>query len=234
MTDYTAQGKSRPQNPVELTYCNDHKAYYVALSRGFTAEGTVIIQRLDVKKITSGMSGYLRQELRELEILDEITRLRVEGVLPPSVTGLYRRRLLRTYYSWKADHRDPSHFHPAMRWKSDMGPRVPEAVVYSEWKPTLPENKKRKRPVRNTVSHIVGTTARLDAPSAKKTKAMLNQTTYSALTAAAALSDATYAPYGLIWDSTNYSCAYDAVFTVLANLWRENIEAWSARFASVN
>ncbi|KAJ7161113.1 hypothetical protein C8R46DRAFT_859175, partial [Mycena filopes] len=101
MTDYTSQGKSRPQNPVELAMCNDHRSYYVALSRGNTAEGTVIVQGFNARKITSGMSGYLRQELRELEILDEITRLSYEGKLPRSVTGLYRRRLLRSYYAWK-------------------------------------------------------------------------------------------------------------------------------------
>ncbi|KAJ7155807.1 hypothetical protein C8R46DRAFT_847633, partial [Mycena filopes] len=110
MTDYTSQGKSRAQNPVELANCKDHRSYYVALSRGFTAEGTVIIQGFTAKKITSGMSGYLRQELRELEILDEITKLRYEGNLPRSVTGLYRRRLIRSFYAWKSNHRDPAHF----------------------------------------------------------------------------------------------------------------------------
>ncbi|KAJ6527394.1 hypothetical protein B0H19DRAFT_969722, partial [Mycena capillaripes] len=54
MTDYTSQGKLRPNNPVEMAHCSDHRAYYVALSRRYTAEGTLI--------------------LRELEVLDEITR----------------------------------------------------------------------------------------------------------------------------------------------------------------
>ncbi|KAJ7731048.1 hypothetical protein B0H16DRAFT_1302462, partial [Mycena metata] len=110
MTDYTSQGKSRVENLVELTHCKDHRSYYVALSRGFTAEGTVIVQGFSEKKITSGMSGYLRQELRELEVLDEITRLRYEGKLPRSVTGLYRRRLIRSFYAWKTNYRDPAHF----------------------------------------------------------------------------------------------------------------------------
>ncbi|KAJ7744342.1 hypothetical protein B0H16DRAFT_1222876, partial [Mycena metata] len=61
MTDYTSQGKSRAENPVELSNCKDHRSYYVALSRGFTAKGTVIVQGFNAKKITSGMSGYLRQ-----------------------------------------------------------------------------------------------------------------------------------------------------------------------------
>ncbi|KAJ7929801.1 hypothetical protein B0H13DRAFT_1595944 [Mycena leptocephala] len=133
LLNFGSQGKSRAENPVEFTYCKDHKSCYVALSRGFTAKGTVIVQGFSAKKITSGMDGHLRQELRELEILDEITRLRYKGKLPRSVTGLYRRRLIRSFYAWKSDHRDPAHFHPAMKWNASMGPRVPESVNYTEW-----------------------------------------------------------------------------------------------------
>ncbi|KAJ7896824.1 hypothetical protein B0H13DRAFT_2234447 [Mycena leptocephala] len=59
MTDYTSQGKSIAKNPVELAKCNDHQSYYVALSRGFTAEGTILIQGFLSKKVTSGMKGHL-------------------------------------------------------------------------------------------------------------------------------------------------------------------------------
>ena len=44
----------------------------------FTAEGTIIVQGFDPKIITGGASGYLRQEFRELELLDEITKLKYE------------------------------------------------------------------------------------------------------------------------------------------------------------
>jgi hypothetical protein len=37
-------------------------------------------------KITGGASGALRQEFRELELLDDITRLRFEDKLPSKVT----------------------------------------------------------------------------------------------------------------------------------------------------
>ncbi|KAJ7882438.1 hypothetical protein B0H13DRAFT_1465293, partial [Mycena leptocephala] len=66
-----------------------------------------------------------------------ITKLKYEGKLPQSVTGVYRRRLLRSYAAWKTDHRDPPHFHPAMKWNKTMGPRIPDAVDYSEWRPTV-------------------------------------------------------------------------------------------------
>src|SRR6201992_848588 len=105
MTDYGSQGKSRSTNVVHLNNCKDHRSYYVALSRGRSAENTVILQGFNEKKIMKGMNenGYLRQEFRELEILDEITRLRCEGKLPRSVTGIYRGQLLASYRKWKGD-----------------------------------------------------------------------------------------------------------------------------------
>ncbi|KAJ6460798.1 hypothetical protein C8R47DRAFT_993771 [Mycena vitilis] len=219
MTDYTAQGKSRKKNPVELTHCNDHRSYYVALSRGFTAEGTVIIQGFDAKKITSGMSGYLRQELRELEILDEITKMRFEGRLPPSVTGLYRRRLIRSFYAWKTDHRDPPHFHPAMRWDRSMGPRVPDAEAYSEWRPSMAPTRKRKN-ASVTKENEVGV---LSSPERTGDK------TTSAINSAAV--SRRIRPAGFIWDSFDHSCGYDATFTILSNIWLEDPVRWSACFA---
>jgi hypothetical protein len=66
MTDYASQEKSLNPNVVHLNNCKDHRAVYVALSRGTEAAGTVILQEFDFRKITSGMTGYLRQEFREL------------------------------------------------------------------------------------------------------------------------------------------------------------------------
>ncbi|KAJ7452797.1 hypothetical protein FB451DRAFT_1050601 [Mycena latifolia] len=230
MTDYTSQGKSREHNPVELANCKDHRSYYVALSRGFTAKGTIIVQGFTAKKITSGISGYLRQELRELEILDEITRLRCEGLLPRTVTGLYRRRLIRSFYAWKSNHADPAHFHPAMRWNSTMGPRIPEAVPYSEWRPSITQSKKRKNPAVSVDS----------AP--KRVKKEENQVAQGShpersliVTAdEARSSNPRRIPSGLIWDSRNHSCAYDATLTILLNLWSEDHLRWSRDFTGLS
>jgi hypothetical protein len=77
------QGKSRDENLVELGNCKSHPSYYMVLSRGTSAAGTAIMQGFfDASKITSGMSGYLWQELRELEILDDITQLRFDACYP--------------------------------------------------------------------------------------------------------------------------------------------------------
>ncbi|THU79052.1 hypothetical protein K435DRAFT_578050, partial [Dendrothele bispora CBS 962.96] len=32
---------------------------------------------------------------------------------------------------------------------------------------------------------------------------------------------------GIIWDSNNWSCPYDAIFTILFNVWQEDPSKWS-------
>ncbi|KAJ7733485.1 hypothetical protein B0H16DRAFT_1254735, partial [Mycena metata] len=217
MTDYASQGKSREENVVDLTNCRDHRAYYVALSRGKSAKGTIILQNFDDKKITSGMSGYLRQELRELETLDEITRLRHEGLLPSSVTGMYRRRLIRSYLLWKGRDKDQSSFHPALRCTDPMGPSIPEELVYSQWVSSTGRPQKRKG---------VSGDGKGEGKARKKQKA----TSHSAASDVADLGTTGLddsIPVGLIWDGTDYSCGYDAMLTILRNIWMEDILLWS-------
>ena len=220
MTDYSAQGKSRPRNAVDLTNCKDHRAYYVALSRATTAAGTIILQDFDSTKITCGMSGYLRQELRELELLDEITRLRYQEKLPRSVTGIYRRQLIRSYLLWKGDAEDPAHMHEAMKWRPTMGPKIPEQVDYAEWRPSGTSQPKRKAPDECDNSDC--------APKQKHR----NHRADDSVEGPASHMVARFVPVGLVWDSRDYSCGYDATFTVLANIWRENKDQWSDKFSS--
>lgn len=99
MTDYTSQGKTRKWNVVDLQNSDSHQSYYTALSRSSSAAGTLILQGFDARKVTGGASGALRQEFRELELLDEITRLRYEG----------KRKA-------KGDRYVPKNVHDALRW----------------------------------------------------------------------------------------------------------------------
>jgi len=116
MTDYTSQGKTRPKNSVDLSNCRSHQSYYTCLSRSATASGTVIVQSFSPRLITSGASGYLRQEFRELELLDEITKLRYEGELPDHIQGKFRNPLIRAYQKWKGTEYVPPITHPALKW----------------------------------------------------------------------------------------------------------------------
>ncbi|KAF8579433.1 hypothetical protein K439DRAFT_1648495 [Ramaria rubella] len=68
--DYGCQGRTRPNNVVDLGGCLTHQSYYTCLSRSASASGTP-------NKIMGGASGWLRQEFRELEILDEITQTEI-------------------------------------------------------------------------------------------------------------------------------------------------------------
>ena len=116
MTDYASQGKTRLYNVVHLNSCRSHMSYYTCLSRSASAAGTIILQGFEPSKITRGCSGYLRQEFREHEILDDITRLRYEGLLPSHVQGHLRNPLIRSYQTWKGTSYVPDKTDEQLRW----------------------------------------------------------------------------------------------------------------------
>ncbi|KAJ7621565.1 hypothetical protein DFH06DRAFT_1009914 [Mycena polygramma] len=41
-------------------------------------------------------------------------------------------------------------------------------------------------------------------------------------------------PIGLVWDPVNHSCSYDALFTPLINLWKENPPVWTDRLTKTS
>lgn len=41
-------------------------------------------------------------------------------------------------------------------------------------------------------------------------------------------------PQGLIWDGANYSCAYDAFFSILQHLWCQDPPHWTQQFSNVS
>ena len=82
---------------------------------------------------------------------------------------------------------------------------------------------------KGTVSVKSGKKRRLEEPenlnaSAKKTKAAQMIIT----------SDNSSSPAGLIWDGDNYSCAYDALLTILYKIWSTDTKAWTRRFKEDN
>ena len=97
MTDFGAQGKTRPYNPCHLTNCRNHQSIYTCLSRSSSLDGTMILGTPDWTKVTGGCSGPLMQEFKELEILDVITALKAQGKLPAHVRGADRRTLLQSW-----------------------------------------------------------------------------------------------------------------------------------------
>lgn len=116
MTDYNSQGRTRSYNVVDLQNCRTHQSVYTCLSRSSSVEGTLIIQGFDPQKVTGGLSGYLRQEFRELEMLDEITLLRYNNQLDSSVSAGTRTALIHSFRVWKGENFVPKNTHMSIRW----------------------------------------------------------------------------------------------------------------------
>jgi len=87
MTNYSSQGKTCLVNVVDPGHCNTHMSYYTCLSQSASADGMILVQSFSEAKITGGISGWLCQEFRELNVLDEVTRLKYEGRLPDHIFG---------------------------------------------------------------------------------------------------------------------------------------------------
>jgi hypothetical protein len=97
MTDSGSQGKTHPNNVVDLNNLLTHQPYYTALSRSATAQGTVILQGFDPHKITGCASGALCQEFCELELLDGITALNYSKKLHTTVVGESQGVLIKAF-----------------------------------------------------------------------------------------------------------------------------------------
>ncbi|TFK53320.1 hypothetical protein OE88DRAFT_1711381 [Heliocybe sulcata] len=205
MTDYASQGRTRPNNVVDLNNCLNHQSYYTCLSRSASADGTISVQGFDPKKIMGGASGYLRQEFRELEILDHITDLRYHGTLPSHITGHRRNTLVRAYQNWKKS-RCPPNIHPAIKWDA------------TNPFPLIEESKSDVYAAGNTSKNITSASTTHTETQIVSTKE----------TQPNDLPPVALAPQGFIWSSA-YSCAYDALLTIIYNLWKENPRKWTSR-----
>jgi hypothetical protein len=234
MTDYASQGKTRDINVVDPMSCKSHMAYYTALSHGSSASGTVILQGFDVNKITRGASGYLRQEFRELELLDEITALRFNNKLSSKVNGKLRNVIIDQYRDLKGKQYCPVNVDAPLKLDAQNPMPIISQVIDSPWK--LIENKttqtkhqtgkqsalpnfisaKGTVPIKDTLKRKLYEDADdpLFCSTKKKTCLEINRTNK--------------APIGLLWDCVNYSCAYDSLMTIMYNIWMQNPFKWSS------
>ncbi|KAJ6464410.1 hypothetical protein C8R45DRAFT_840437 [Mycena sanguinolenta] len=220
MTDYSSQGKTRPINVVDLNNCRTHFSFYTALSRGTSSAGTFILQGADYSKITKGINGYLRQEFRELEILNEITRLRYEGLLPPQVHGDNRPELIMAFYASNKNPFELTDVHPALRSKPGEQPINALPVLKGKWEMIGDERiKYRKAHVKSAVvAPSVGKRPVAEGSGARALKRM---------------KVAEPLPVGTVWDRNDYSCAYDALFTCLYDMWDDFRPMWTERLGAL-
>lgn len=212
MTDYASQGKTRLYNLVDLTFSRTHQNYYTALSRGVSTAGTLILSSFHPSKITAGASGALRQEFRELELLDDITTMRFEGKLPRKVAMADRRSSIITLY---CEHKGlsymPSEMHKALKW-SKHDPYLEPDESELQWR-ILDKSKKNApdKPESSAVSKKVKrllSPGQLLQPPTKKAK--LRATPPDSLCQSESIQLLT--PIGTQWQ--NNSCAYDAFIAV--------------------
>ena len=64
--------------------------------------------------MTGGASGALRQEFRELELLDEISNLHYLGKLHKSVIGDTHNHLIKCFQEWKGYQYVPQNVHKSI------------------------------------------------------------------------------------------------------------------------
>jgi hypothetical protein len=132
MTDYASQGRTRAYNVVDPENCKSHQSLYTCLSRSSTSEGTILVQKIDEKKMIGGLLGYLRQEFRELELLEEITKIQFDGGLPGDVCGVSRNEIIRSFQRWKSSAYVSMNVHKAISW-SISDPLHLEETEVSSW-----------------------------------------------------------------------------------------------------
>ena len=241
MTDYASQGKTRDVNMTDVSNCPTHQSYYTCLSRSSRADDTVIMTNFKSALITGNASGWLRQEFREMELLDEITRLRHERSLPECVRGASRRSLIREFRSWKGLHYIPKGVHPAVRWKKD------EIFEEQDLNTRLWAIVGKKKPHKNTSNSRIQSPTLVPDSTALKRKVLLddqstpNKRSKLNLEGKCNVSLPTvrpetlqYKPVGLTWDAENYSCSYDCFFTALRHIWSGGPAQWNSRLTSMN
>jgi hypothetical protein len=213
MTDYASQGKTRPVNVVDVKHCRNHQAVYTALSRGTTARDTLIIRDFDSKKITGGLSGYLRQEFRLLNKLDEITALQYNGSLPQGIVHTLRAPTIAAYDAFQQGILNIGS--DVLTGKCSSLDSVVAPVPVSSSKAT---NRGTKRKA----------TERVDSGSIKN-RAKKSKTTTTTPALDLEIVQQTWVR-SWKWDAVNWSCAYDSYLTVLRGLWSTDMSRWRDAF----
>jgi len=243
MTDYASQGRTRPNNPVDLNGCRSHQSYYTCLSRSSDSEGTIIVQGFDPNMITGGASGHLRQEFRELDVLDEITKLRYKGSLPDCVNSNRRNGLIHQFQQWKGNTYVPLDVHTAIRWDKHDPFEIPDVITDSPWKvvklnKSKPDTKQKKS---DTTGFIVanGSVPVVSFPQLQNKRKAQDASIEEANKRQKILVFDTsdigdQEPQGLIWDGENYSCAYDSLMSILFSIWNKDPNIWNTRFKNMN
>ncbi|KAJ3549575.1 hypothetical protein NM688_g5163 [Phlebia brevispora] len=204
MTDFAAQGRTRPINPVDIRKCKSHQAIYTCLSRSASISATTIMAPFDKRRLVGGPSTDLKRELRELEIMDDITTRRIAGTLPASICSPTRAEYIQSYQKTFGIFHIPARVEPALRWDQEDEHTLRCHRTADRW-----ENLSARRKRTGQLKRKSGDS---NAEHSKKRFPLVSLKNMSS-----ECPTGTRRPIGLPWDETNWSCAYDAVLTILYN-----------------
>ncbi|KAI0733015.1 hypothetical protein BC629DRAFT_1302075 [Irpex lacteus] len=161
------------------------------------------------------MKPDLRREFQHLEILAAATDAEFNGDLPFSTVGQTRSYVVRKFQEWKGIHYVPPDVHPAINWSNERTTSLLPPPIPPPWKPIVAEASAPKVPAKRKS----GCNQATPVPN-KLTKLACAPLTSNVVTPSASWTSV--AVLGFRWDSQNWSCAYDVLFTVLFNLYRED------------
>lgn len=204
MTDYSAQGKTREYNVVDIANCRNFHGVYTCLSRGTTLARTIILRDFPDNLLTGTLEGELRQEYRELDYLTLITDLVYQDILPDGILKSTRWDTIATYRTWKNTAGRAVDLAPLLPAEDDMAPPTHVTVFQHE---TFCAAQKRK----------AGEGLVNPVPTKKARAAPLPT-----------LANASWAaPVGPLWDAADWSCAFDVWTFILHTLWMSDRVKWS-------
>ncbi|KAI0705715.1 hypothetical protein C8Q76DRAFT_591558, partial [Earliella scabrosa] len=251
MTDFASQGRTRPYNVCDLQNCKTHQSVYTCLSRGSTLEGTIIVQSFDTSKFTGGISGSLRQEFRELELLDEITKMRYLGTISPKVLGITRNELIHSFRKWKGESFIPNEMHQALQWTNGDPFPIDPPTDDAPWTVIKEKNKthesteqsqESKRPKRNMMAFVPAQGSQVlrnvnnEQPRTVEKRKQIEDSEIAQSRRTRKRQKTTISPTGhtmrgFPWDSVNHSCAYDSLLTILLSVYCDNYNMWKAEMS---
>ena len=172
----------------------------------------------------------MRQEFHELELMDEVSKLRFEDCLPSAVNSHVRNPLIRQYQCFKGELYVPDIVSDVLKWSKSDPMKILDVQTDTSWQ--LIERFKEK-----SVKYVpaVGTIGINNVSSVKrKADEAFNNVTNKRCRTNLNLSSQNVEPVGLIWDSHDHSCVYDALFVILDDIWVYNPTMWSREFGTMS
>jgi hypothetical protein len=176
-----------------------------------------------------------------LEILDEITRLRFENTLPKGITGNRRNVIICQFQKLKGTDYVPHNVHHSIRWNKQDPLEMLDVVTDTPWQ--LLKNSKYGKNQRSTLtgkSNITGFVAAsgsVPVGHTQKRKSDHDDTDKiprKMMKISENILGDLEGPEGFIWDSENYSCAYDSLLTILLSIWSQEPVKWKGNFKDMN